>query len=77
MIFCKKVSVVWTKRNILSVSSSVFDSLGLILQITAKLKTIFQLLCKDKLDWDDPIPFEIESVWVKLLDSIRLKACFV
>ena len=72
----KSESVVWTKRNILSVSSSVFDPLGFISPIAAKLKTIFQLLCKDKLDWDDRIPAEVESVWVKLLNSIRLKSVF-
>lgn len=32
------------KRNILSVSASIFDPLGLVSPRTAKLKTIFQLL---------------------------------
>ena len=37
-----------TKRNILSVSASIYDPLGLISPITARVKTIFQILCKDK-----------------------------
>ena len=38
------------KRNLLSISASIFDSLGFIAPVTAKIKTIFQLLCNDKLD---------------------------
>ena len=39
-----------TKRNLLSVSASIYDPLGLIAPITARIKTIFQILCKDKLN---------------------------
>ena len=45
-----------TKRNLLSVSASIYDPLGLIAPITARIKTIFQILCKDKLNRDDIIP---------------------
>ena len=45
-----------TKRNLLSISTSIFDPLGFIAPVAAKIKTIFQLLCKDKLDWDEIIP---------------------
>ena len=38
-----------TKRKILSLSASIFDPLGMLAPVTAKLKTLFQLLCKDKL----------------------------
>ena len=51
-----------TKRNILRVSASIFDPLGMLAPITAKLKSLFQLLRKDKLDWDDLIPKEIEEI---------------
>jgi hypothetical protein len=51
-----------TKRNILGVSASVFDPLGMLSHVTAKLKSLFQLLCKDKLDWDDLISKAIEEV---------------
>ena len=58
-----------TKRNLLSVSASIFDPLDLIAPITARIKTIFQLLCKDKLNWDDIIPPDIALVWDTFLEE--------
>ena len=60
-----------TKRNLLSVSASIYDPLGLIAPITARIKTIFQILCKDKLNWDEIIPSNIASVWNKFLDELK------
>ena len=37
-----------TKRNLLSVSVSIFDPLRMISPVTARITTIFQLLWKDK-----------------------------
>ena len=51
-----------TTRNLLSVSASIYDPLGLIAPITARIKTIFQILCEDKLNWDEIIPSNIASV---------------
>ena len=39
-----------TKRNILSVASSFYDPLCCISPVTARIKVIFQLLCKNQLD---------------------------
>ena len=61
-----------TKRNLLSVSASIYDPLGLIAPISARIKTIFQILCKDKLNWDEIIPSNIASVWNKFLDELKL-----
>ena len=61
-------------------SASIYDPLGLVAPITARIKTIFQILCKDKLNWDD-IPPNIALVWnkfleeVKRLREIRLQRC--
>ena len=70
-----------TKRNLLGVSASIYDPLGLIAPITARVKTIFQILCKDRLNWDDIIQPNIALVWnkfleeVKRLREIRLQRC--
>ena len=60
-----------TNRNLLNVSASIFYPLGLIAPVTARIKTIFQLLCKDKLNWDDLIPQKLASVWNNFLEDLK------
>jgi hypothetical protein len=67
----KCASLEQTKRNLLSASASIFDPLGVIAPITARIKTIFQLLCKDKLNWDDLIPPALASIWNKFLEELK------
>ena len=64
-------SITQTKRNLLSVSASIFDPLGFVSPITAKIKTIFQMLCKDKLDWDEIIPQKIALIWNNFLEELN------
>ena len=60
-----------TKRNVLKISTSFYDPLGIISPITARLKTISQLSCNDKLDWDGKAPIEIEIVWNEFLSHLE------
>ena len=60
-----------TKRGLLSMAATVFDPLGLCAPITARIKTIFQMLCTDKLAWDDKIPDEIDEIWDKFLRELK------
>ena len=63
-----------TKRKVLKLSASIYDPLGYLCPITARLKTIFQMLGKDKLDWDAKIPNKIKKVWddaIQAVDKIR------
>ena len=60
-----------TYRNLLSVPASIYDPLGLIAPITAKIKTIFKILCKGKLNWDNIIPFNNALAWNKFLEELR------
>jgi hypothetical protein len=64
-------SITQTKRNLLGVSASIFDPLGFVSPITAKIKTIFQMLCKDKLNWDDVIPHKTALVWNKFVEELK------
>ena len=64
-------TTVMTKRNVLRLSASIYDPLGFLCPITARLKTIFQMLCKDKLDWDAEIPQNIKKVWEDVVQSIN------
>ena len=60
-----------TKRNVMKISALFYDPLGLISQVTGRVKTIFQLLCKDKLDWDEKVPLEIEVIWKEFLSNLE------
>ena len=60
-----------TKRELLSVSASVFDPLGILAPITARIKTIFQLLCRDQLDWDSRIPDRVMVIWKSFLFELE------
>ena len=60
-----------TKRNILRVAASFYDPMGLISPITARVKIIFQLLCKDRLSWDENVPEKISHVWEELLRDLE------
>ena len=64
-----------TKRKVLKLSASIYDPLGYLCPITARLKTIFQMLCKDKLDWDDKIPIEIKKVWEDAILAMEQVKC--
>ena len=52
-----------TKRNILSISSRLFDPLGLLAPIVINAKILLQKLWKIKLDWDESIPQCLETDW--------------
>ena len=52
-----------TKRNILSISSRLFDPLGLLAPIIIKAKILLQKIWENKLDWDESIPQCLETEW--------------
>ena len=63
-----------TKRGILSTLASLFDPQGLISPIGVTAKILFQELCVDKLDWDDPLPDDKCSrweAWLKDLNNVK------
>ncbi|XP_055836609.1 uncharacterized protein LOC129905206 [Episyrphus balteatus] len=69
-----------TKRNILSVSSRLFDPLGLLCPIITKAKILLQELWIAKLDWDESIPLRLDTCWqdIKPISALRdknIKVC--
>lgn len=60
-----------TKRDILSISASLYDPLGFITPVTAYIKTIFQILCKDKLNWDDEVPNYVKVIWFEFMKALK------
>ena len=71
-----------TRRGILSTVSSIYDPTGFVAPFTLKGKQILQELCRDKLDWDSPIPEDLKSKWEKWrtevldLEKIEVSRCY-
>ncbi|XP_074608716.1 uncharacterized protein LOC141863136 [Acropora palmata] len=71
-----------TRRGILSLTSSLYDPLGLVAPIILPAKKLLQDLCKQKLGWDDPIHDDDKERWEKWknqlseLPKITVSRCF-
>ena len=59
-----------TRRNILSVMSSVYDPLGMAAPFVFQAKNLLQSLCKQRLSWDEDIPPPQRQVWEKWLQDL-------
>ncbi|XP_062704143.1 uncharacterized protein LOC134286534 [Aedes albopictus] len=54
-----------TKRTVLSESAKIFDPLGLIGPVVVQAKIFLQTLLKQKCDWDDLLPEELQNAWIE------------
>ena len=61
----KGLEAVRTKRNLLSLSASVYDPYGVLSPVVLSLKVLFQHLCKSEKGWDDVLSEEECGVWDK------------
>ncbi|XP_075163365.1 uncharacterized protein LOC142235999 [Haematobia irritans] len=60
-----------TKRNILSVSSRLFDPLGLVCPIIIRAKMLLQELWVKKIDWDESIPQSLNTEWENFKSTLQ------
>ena len=58
-----------TKRNISKVSASFYDFIS---RVTARVKCIFEVLCKDSYDWDEKVNNEIKNSWLSFLFDLGI-----
>ena len=71
-----------TRRGILSTVSSIYDPLGFAAPFLLRGKRIMQLLCKESIGWDDPIPDKLREQWemwrneLPLLEMMEVPRCF-
>ncbi|KAK7896104.1 hypothetical protein WMY93_021429 [Mugilogobius chulae] len=71
-----------TRRNILSLVSSVYDPLGILSPVTLQAKKILQELCRRKIGWDVIIPDDLAHEWfvwknqLHQLENISVPRCF-
>ena len=59
-----------TKRSVLKLSAKVFDPLRLLSPFTINMKILFQILCNNNIDWDDPLDGEILTHWTGILNNL-------
>ena len=59
-----------TKREVLRISSRIFDPLGLIEPTVLLLKITFQRLWECPLEWDDPVPQGIRDTWSAVIKGL-------
>ena len=60
-----------TRRNLLKVTSSFFDPLGILSLVLVQMKLLFQVLCKEKVGWDAPLPEPVRRKWIAWLQDLR------
>jgi len=71
----------FTRRGILSVTSSIYDPLGMVSPIIVTAKRLLQDLCKQGLGWDEEISKQESHCWrlwlsdLPLLSSVALPRC--
>ena len=72
----------FTRRGILSTIGSIYDPNGYISPVTLKGKQMLQRMCRDKLDWDSPVPEDLRSLWEKWrieilqVEKLQFPRCF-
>ena len=80
-IFKDATYVVPTKKNILSVISTVYDPVGYLQLFILHLKILFKKICKLNINWDDSIG-ELLVEWKKLFENLKryeeivIKRCY-
>ncbi len=62
----KEMPVSLTKRDVLRVSSKIYDPLGLITPVTIRAKIFLQELWELKYAWDEPLPEPLIAKWFEL-----------
>ena len=68
------VSMEPTKGNAVSMSARFFDPLGIMSPVTVLFK-IFQTLCESRIDWNEPLPPDLQSEWDQLVKALEGYTC--
>ena len=60
-----------SKRDVLQLASKTYDPLGFISPVIVKAKLFIQELWQRKLEWDEPLPTELETKWNDIARDIQ------
>ena len=61
-----------TKRILLRIAASIFDPLGFLSPYVIKFKMIFQWLCVNRVEWDEPLSGDTLKTWNTLISGMHL-----
>ncbi|KAL4224489.1 hypothetical protein ACF0H5_015190 [Mactra antiquata] len=61
----------FTRRGVLSMVNSIFDPLGFIAPITITGKILLRDVTPSGIDWDMPLSYNLEPMWIKWKHSIQ------
>ena len=61
-----------TKRGCLSLICSIYDPIGLLAPVTVTAKIILRKIwaSRPSIDWDDPLPDELQGEWLKFRENL-------
>jgi len=71
-----------TRRGVLSTVSSIYDPLGFLAPFLLKGKLILQELCRRSETWDDPLPDDLLTRWLKWqndlchIEKVQIGRCY-
>ena len=71
LFVCHPKERVMTKRGVVSLVSSIYDPCGFISPFTVRAKFFIQEVWSHGLDWDEPLPIELEQKWNRWLAELE------
>ena len=60
-----------TKRNVVSIVGRFYDPLGFLAPVVLRFKLLFQQLCMNKMDWDQPLTDSLLDEWNTLVHDLQ------
>ena len=72
-----------SRRGVLSTVASIYDPLGFVAPFVLLGKQILQQMCRDKLDWHEPLSSELKPRWeswlsdFKNLADVKIDRCYL
>ena len=64
------VTVIPTKRRVVSLIGRFYDPLGVLAPVTIRFKVLVQELCKSQVNWDEPLKGETLKRWNTLITDL-------
>ena len=59
------------KRNVVSIVGRFYDPLGFLAPVIIRFKKLFQKLCEQQLQWDEPLPESLQGEWRILMEDLQ------